>query len=77
MLRVWLEATALGLRVHPMTAAMDHHHTRGALAAAFGVPAGASMVLCFRLGSGPPGPRTPRLPLAELLDHDPDPRRQR
>jgi nitroreductase len=67
MLRVWLEATALGLRLHPMTAAMDHDPTRAALAATFGVPADASMVLCFRLGRGPTGPRAPRLPLAELL----------
>jgi nitroreductase len=73
MLRVWLEATALGLRVHPMTAAMDHGHTRTALAEAFGVPASASMVVCFRLGRGPLGPRAPKLPVAELLHPGPRP----
>jgi nitroreductase len=67
MLRVWLVATALGLRVHPMTAAMDHQPTRAALAGTFGVPADTAMVVCFRLGRGPTGPRAPRLPLAELL----------
>jgi nitroreductase len=76
LLRAWLAATALGLRVHPMTAAMDHDHTRAALAAAFGAPASASMVACFRLGSGPLGRRAPKRPLGALLDHDPDPRRR-
>jgi nitroreductase len=76
LLRVWLAATALGLRVHPMTAAMDHDRTRAALAATFGVPASASMVACFRLGSGPLGRRAPRRPLGELVDRDPDPRRR-
>jgi nitroreductase len=77
LLRVWLAATALGLRVHPMTAAMDHDHTRAALAATFGVPAGASMVVCFRLGSGPLGRRAPKRPLGALLDRGPDPLRRR
>jgi len=69
MLRVWIRATAMGLRVHPMTAAMDHTETRHALAALFGVGPDAPMVVCFRTGYGPTGPRSPRLPLDELLQH--------
>ena len=69
LLRGWLAATAAGLRVHPMTAAMDHADTRAALAEAFGVPAGAPLlVVCARLGEGPAAPaRSPRLPAAALL----------
>lgn len=67
MLRVWSRAAAMDLRIHPMTAAMDHADTRHALAALFGVAPDAPMVVCFRLGYGPVGPRSPRLPLAELL----------
>jgi hypothetical protein len=67
MMRVWLAATRLGLRVHPITAMMDHDETRGALADLFGVPRQASMVVCFRLGFGPRAPRSSRLPLGEVL----------
>jgi len=67
MLRVWSRATAMGLRVHPMTAAMDHNQTRHALAGLFGVALDAPMVVCWRIGYGPTGPRSPRLPLSELL----------
>jgi hypothetical protein len=68
MLRVWLTATIAGLRVHPLTAAMDHPETRSWLADLFGVPADASMVVCFRLGYGPSGAPAPRRPLADLVD---------
>jgi hypothetical protein len=67
MLRMWLGATASELRVQPMTAPMDDPETRAALADLFGVPHDASMVACFRLGFGPAGPRSPRLPLEELI----------
>jgi len=67
MMRVWLRATDLGLRLHPVTAAMDHAETRAALADAFGVPADASMVVCFRLGYGPQSARSPRLPAHAVL----------
>jgi hypothetical protein len=66
LLRVWLAATAAE-RVHPMTAPMDDPETRVALAHLFGVPEDASVVACLRLGFGPPGPRSPRLPLEELF----------
>ncbi len=67
MLRAWSRASMMDLRVHPMTAAMDHVETRQALARLFGVAAEAPMVVCFRIGYGPAGPRSPRLPLTELL----------
>jgi hypothetical protein len=61
MVRVWLRATALGLKVHPMTAAMDNPETRSELGSIFGIPAD------FRLGYGPDLPRSARLPLDELI----------
>jgi len=67
MLRVWARATWLGLRVHPMTAAMDHAATRTSLTALFGVGADASPIVLFRLGYGKAGARSPRLPLNELV----------
>jgi hypothetical protein len=67
MLRVWLRAMLLGLSVHPVTAAMDHPELRGELAATFGVASDSSMVVCFRLGYGPPAPKSARLPTDELL----------
>jgi len=67
MLRVWARASARNLKVHPMTAPMDHAETRRALAELFGVAADAPMVVSFRLGYGPVAPRSPRLALAELL----------
>ena len=70
MLRVWLAAALGGLRAHPMTAAMDHRETRGALAELFGVTADAQMVVCFRLGFGPVGARAPRRSLADLIESD-------
>jgi len=68
MLRLWLAATLAGFRVHPMTAAMDHPETRRTLAELFGMPAEASLVVCFRMGLGPAGPRAPRLPLEGLIE---------
>jgi hypothetical protein len=67
MVRVWLRATALGLKVHPMTAAMDNPETRSELGSIFGIPADAAMVVSFRLGYGPDLPRSARLPLDELI----------
>jgi 4-hydroxy-2,2'-bipyrrole-5-methanol dehydrogenase len=68
LLRVWLAATVSGLRVHPMTAAMDHPETRAALAHLFGVPGDATSIASFRVGDGPPGVRAPRRPLSDLID---------
>jgi hypothetical protein len=62
MLRVWLEATRLGLAVHPMTAAMDSPAIRAGLASAFGTR--GAMVVCLRLGTcRGTSPRSPRRPL--------------
>lgn len=68
VLRVWLAATSLGLRVHPMTAALDHPPSAAALAALAGADPGGLAVLCFRLGYGPAGASTPRLALNQLID---------
>jgi nitroreductase len=68
MLRVWLAATAAGLRVHPMTAPLDHAETRGRLSDLFGLPSDAATVVCLRLGRGPAAPRSPRLSPAALLE---------
>jgi nitroreductase len=68
MLRVWLAATLMGLRLHPMTAVMDHAQTREGTAELFGVPADAAMIVCFRLGFGPAGARAPRIPAADLIE---------
>ena len=67
MLRVWTRATWFGLRVHPMTAAMDHSATRAALAKLFGAAADASPIVVLRLGYGRAGARSPRLPVDELV----------
>jgi len=67
MMRLWLEATRLGLRVHPITAAMDQEETRLVLADLFGVPSNSAMVVCIRIGFGPEAPRSPRLPVEDLL----------
>lgn len=69
MLRVWARASTMDLRVHPMTAPLDHAPIRHALAELFGVASGSAMVVCFRLGYGPTAPRSPRLPLAELVQY--------
>lgn len=67
LLRVWLAATRENLRVHPMTAPMDHQETRVGLADTFGIPHHAPMVACFRLGYGPLGPPAPRPPIEERI----------
>lgn len=55
MLRVWLEASLLGLRLHPMTAGIDYPDTSIATLQAFGATLREHPILCFRLGYGPPG----------------------
>lgn len=67
MLRVWARATWLGLRVHPMTAAMDHASTRASLARLFGSEVEAAPIVLFRLGYGKAGARSPRLPIDEIV----------
>ena len=67
MMRVWLAMTNLGLRVHPITAMLDNDETRAELVSLFGIDHKMAMVVCFRIGFGPSGPRSPRLPIEELL----------
>jgi hypothetical protein len=67
MLRVWLRASQLGLRLHPMTAAMDHADTRLTLAQAFGIRVDDTPVLCFRLGYADVGAHSARLPLDAIV----------
>jgi nitroreductase len=68
LMRTWLAAELAGLRVHPMTAPMDHPSTREALAELFGVPPDCVFVACARLGAGPRGAASPRRPLTEIVD---------
>ena len=67
MERMWLRATSLGLKLHPMTAAMDNEETRSDLATLFAAAPDAPMIVSFRLGFGPESPRSARLPVEELL----------
>ncbi|HET9767247.1 MAG TPA: hypothetical protein VFS60_10385 [Thermoanaerobaculia bacterium] len=67
--RLWLEITALGLMLVPMSALADDPAEAERLAAAHNVPATHRVVNAFRVGK--PGPRgmatSPRLPVGELL----------
>ncbi len=65
--RMWLRATALGLRVHPMTAALDHIETKRALADAFAISFDTPIAICFRIGHGPAGTPSRRLPLDQVV----------
>jgi nitroreductase len=67
--RLWLEITALGLALVPMSALADDPAEAARLAAEHGVPATHRVVNAFRVGK--PGPRgvatSPRLPVGQLL----------
>jgi len=67
--RLWLEITALGLVLVPMSALADDPAEAARLAAAHGVPPTHRVVNVFRVGKvGPRGAATsPRLPVGELL----------
>ncbi len=66
MMRMWITAGQLGLKVHPMTAGLDHPETRAATMDLFEMAPGSSPVLCFRLGYGPSAPRSPRMAIADV-----------
>ena len=66
MMRVWLSAANLGLKIHPMTAGLDHPETRSRTLQLFGFAPNSAPVLCFRLGYGPDAPRSPRLGFEEI-----------
>lgn len=67
--RLWLEITALGLVLVPMSALADDPAEAARLGAEHAVPATHRVVNAFRVGK--PGPRgvatSPRLPVGELL----------
>ena len=67
--RLWLEITALGLVLVPMSALADDPAEAERLAEAHGVPPTHRVVNVFRVGKvGPRGAATsPRLPVGELL----------
>jgi hypothetical protein len=66
LLRLWLRATALGLSLHPMTAALDHPDTKAELARASGLAPEDHIVICFRLGQVSENARSRRLSLEQI-----------
>jgi nitroreductase len=69
--RVWLIAAAHGLATHPISAAVDVPATRDEVLQLLEIPAGVIPVNLFRIGFAPPTPRSPRVPVDELLDGPP------
>ncbi|MFG3052295.1 Acg family FMN-binding oxidoreductase [Kitasatospora sp. NPDC048239] len=65
MERVWLLATAHGLRASVLHQAVEWPDTRWRLRDPSQGPGHVQLVL--RLGYGPPGPATPRRPISEIL----------
>ncbi|GAA2804631.1 hypothetical protein RMN57_00830 [Kitasatospora sp. CM 4170] len=66
MERVWLLATAHGVRISVLHQAVEWPDTRWGLRDPDEGPGHVQLVL--RLGYGPPGPATPRRPVDEILD---------
>ena len=66
--RLWLTATALGIRVNPMSQTMRHRQLRAAIAELLPSPGWTPQHL-FRvgLGSGEAMPHTPRRPLDDVV----------
>lgn len=67
LLRLWLIAAGAGLTTHPISALLDCSFTVAPVTRLFGC-ADSAPVSIFRLGACPPVPRSPRLPLRELLE---------
>jgi nitroreductase len=67
--RLWLEVTALGFHLVPMSASADHESTRGLLAAEHAVSPDRRIANVLRVGRARPGSaaQSPRLPVDELL----------
>jgi nitroreductase len=67
--RLWLEVTALGFHLVPMSASADHESTRALLAAEHAVPPDRRIANVLRVGRARPGSvaQSPRLPVDELL----------
>ncbi|HUI39362.1 MAG TPA: nitroreductase family protein, partial [Methanothrix sp.] len=64
--RLWLEATALGLSVHPMSQVLEVPQTKASLAELLPVEHGYPQ-LAFCFGYATPEEHTPRRPLAEVI----------
>jgi nitroreductase len=66
--RVWLAATALGLGLQPMSAAIEVPELRAELGPVFGIPEPFVAQELVRIGrpAGPRGFRTPRRPAGEV-----------
>lgn len=68
--RRWLDVTAAGLALCPMSVLADSKHANGEIRRMVALPEGMRLVNVFRVGTPPPGfPKrlTPRLPAEELL----------
>ena len=67
--RLWLEVTALGFHLVPMSASADHNSTRDLFAAEHGVSPDRRIANVLRVGRVRPGAaaRSARLPVDELL----------
>jgi hypothetical protein len=67
--RLWLEVTALGFHLAPMSASADHESTRDLLARESGVSSDRRIANVLRVGRIRPGAAalSPRLPVDELL----------
>jgi nitroreductase len=70
--RVWLTAAAHGLVTHPLSAAVDVAETRPRALELFGMSRELAHVNLFRLGSSAPPARSPRLPVDEILESEPE-----
>jgi hypothetical protein len=65
--RLWLEVTAAGLCLAPMSALADSPEHNAALCARYAVPAERRLANVLRVGVAPSEPaRSPRLPAGEL-----------
>ena len=69
MHRLWLEVTAAGLHLTPMSALADHPASRAAVALQCGVGVDRRVANVFRIGRAPGGAvaESARLPVSELL----------
>jgi nitroreductase len=66
--RLWLELTAAGLALCPLSAVADHEPSRAALEQRHRVPAERRVANALRVGVAPRAPaRSPRLPVEELI----------
>jgi hypothetical protein len=68
MYRLWLEITAAGLHMAPMSACADDATTRQAIERRYAIPSDRRLANVFRVGRAPVDvPVSPRLPVSELL----------